>query len=289
MPLPGHIDRLRQERNTPGACGLWLVPVDGVAVMPAETNGAIPVDTPVVLAAGYQWTEITPTVATQDFSEDWTRENGARKAHASLEWEVAKDRLQLLEPLWSLGRMRCLVQHRDANGATKLMGTKAEPALVVVTEITHGTRPGQGKNRYLLRASVSRGTKCPVYLPASVPQAPPVPPGCPTLGQLVPAAPASTINALLTPAQQLWFAQYYGMPAPCPGLAELLAQVPGDQLLSYLTGEQVAALTEQLGSDIDFIDGGEPGSTYADDVDPGDEPTVADFEAADFSPNDYMT
>ena len=255
--------------------------------MPTEVNGAIAVNTPVVVSAGYEWTQITPVVTTQEFSEDWTRENGAMVARASLEWVIAKDRLALLEPLWSLGRMRCLVQHRDQNGTTKLMGTKDEPALVLVTELVHGNGPGQGKNQYLLRATVTRRTKCPFYLPASIPQPPPVPPECPSLAMLLASTPATTINGMLSSAQQAWFATYYSGAPPCPGLADLLAGVPGENLLVLLTPEQVAALNGAIGDDLSDIDGGWPDTVYGNEVDPGGEPEPADYEVTDYSPLDY--
>lgn len=250
--LPPKITRLRGERNTAGGCGIELLPVDGVATMPAEVAGTIPASTPVVLNTGYQWTWISPTATTQEFAEDWRRENGARVSRASLEFVVAKDRLELIEPLWDLGRMRCLVLHHDANGTTKLMGTKDEPALVTVTDLQHGNAPGQGKNQYVLRVVSTSRRKCPFYLADATPVPPP--PGCPDLATLISQSLAADINALLTPAQVDWFQEQYADQTPCPTLAELLAPATPLSILLSLSGEQMDGIIQLIGGYADALE-----------------------------------
>lgn len=252
--LPPLITRLRGERNTAGGCRIELVPVDGVAVMPAEVSGTIPIGTPIVLATGYSWTVITPTRATQVFGEDWTPLNGARMSRASLEWVISKDRAQLLAQLWELRRMRCLVIHYDENGSAKLMGTQAEPAIVTVTELQHGNGPGQGENKYVLRASSVRGRMCPFYLPTTTGVVPLPPPGCPPMSYLIANAIPADILAAFTHEQLAYFTEYFNAAVPCPTLAELVGTSTVAQILSTLSGEQQAEVLNILGEFADYLE-----------------------------------
>lgn len=289
MSLPTEITRLRSGTNTAGGCRIMLVPVDGVDYMPPEVNGAIPPSTPIGLALGYQWTTIVPTRTTQQFAEDWTAQGGARVSRASLEFILPKDRVELIAPLWELRRLRCLVLHFDGNGTVKLMGTKDEPALVTVTDLEHGSGPGQGANQYALRATCTRRRMCPFYLANPLTVVPP--PGCPTLAQLVPGALPADLLGMLTGEQADWFTAHYGSAGtPCPTLAQLLATATGPDLWNAITTEQATYIANQV---IAIIDGGTEEENEGPPVDGGgdDDPPDDDleFSALDFSPADFAT
>jgi hypothetical protein len=158
--MVGNVTRLR-ESNTAGACKFQLVPVALVDTVPTEYYGSIA--SAITLLSG-DWTLVEPTWYTQDFSERWERPMGAQRAVATLEALIPKDRVALLFDLWHLHGDRYLVLHHDQNGTMKLMGTKEEPAIVVIEDLQHGGDPRGAQNQYVLRATVSRRTACPFYL-----------------------------------------------------------------------------------------------------------------------------
>jgi hypothetical protein len=282
--LPPEITRLRGDTNIAGGCRLQILPVDGVAVMPDEVGGTIPASTPIVPLTGYQWSTVIPTRTTQVFKEDWRTQNGARVSRASLEFVIPKDRAELLGPLWELRRQRSLVLHHDGNGNVKLMGTKAEPAMVTVTELQHGNGPGQGSNQYLLRATSARRKMCPFYL--ADPSVVVVPPGCPTLQQLMNQSLPADLFALLTSAQAAWFAEHYADATICPTLAQLLAITSNADLFAAISQAQAEYIAAQLigtidgNGDEDVVDGG------GDETPP---PDTGQYNPAEYSPTDYAT
>lgn len=285
--LPLEITRLRGDTNIAGGCRLQILPVDGVAVMPDEVGGTIPASTPVVPLLGYQWSTIVPTRATQVFREDWRTQNGARVSRASLEFVISKDRAELLGPLWDLRRQRSLVLHHDGNGNVKLMGTKTEPAMVTVTELQHGTGPGQGSNQYLLRATSVRRRMCPFYL--ADPSVTVIPPGCPSLSELMSQALPADLLSLMSPAQVSWFEEYFANTIPCPSLAELIALATGTEIFSALSNEQAEDIANLA---IQIIDGGDSTEDNGPPIDPGDDddpPTNPEYDATEYDPSEYTT
>lgn len=159
--MVGNVTRLR-EANTAGGCKLQLVPVGLVDTVPPEYYGSIA--SPITLLSG-SWTLVEPTRLTQEFAEAWQRPNGAQLAVASVAAVIPKDRVSLLHDLWHLHGDRYLVLVHDQNGTIKLMGTKQEPAIVRIEELTHGRDPRGDRNQYQLICTVSRRTACPFYLP----------------------------------------------------------------------------------------------------------------------------
>ncbi len=154
------VTRLR-EQNTAGGCKIQIVPVALVDTVPPEYFGGISSD--ITLLSG-GWTLIEPTRFTQQFSEAWTRIMGAQMADASVAAVIPKDRVSLLWNLWHLHGDRYLVLVHDHNGTIKLMGTKEEPAIVRIEELTHGRDPRGDRNQYQLVCEVSRRSACPFYL-----------------------------------------------------------------------------------------------------------------------------
>lgn len=154
--------------NQPGGCYLMLVPVTGVESVPQERYGVV--ETAITLTGDGFWVRIDPTRFTQDFSEKWDMDKGARVARATLECMVPKDRVALLHDLYQLGAGRYVVLHHDLNGNTKLIGTKREPAMVRVQLVEHG-RGGRSNepNQYRMRIEVARATMCPFYLQPAPP------------------------------------------------------------------------------------------------------------------------
>ena len=158
--MVGNVTRLR-ESNTAGGCKLQLVPVGLVDTVPPEYYGSIA--SAITLLSG-NWTLVEPTRLTQEFAEAWQRPNGAQLAVASVAAVIPKDRVSLLHDLWHLHGDRYLVLVHDQNGTIKLMGTKEEPAIVRIEELTHGRDPRGDRNQYQLICTVSRRTACPFYL-----------------------------------------------------------------------------------------------------------------------------
>lgn len=154
--------------NQPGGCYLMLVPVSGVESVPQERYGVV--ETAITLTGDGFWVRIDPTRFTQDFSEKWDMDKGARVARATLECMVPKDRVALLHDLYALGAGRYVVLHHDLNGTTKLIGTKREPAMVRVQLVEHG-RGGRANepNQYRMRIEVARSAMCPFYLQPAPP------------------------------------------------------------------------------------------------------------------------
>lgn len=190
------ISRL-DERNTPGGCKLQLIAVDDVVSVPDPVAGNISTDIEVLSGAGF--ITIYGIRFTQLFREDWDVVNGRQVARASVSMEIAKDRLALLPGLWDLKPRRYLVLHHSLNSSQKLMGTKAEPAMVRVVNLDHGANPLNDRNRYALEVTVTRSTPCPFYLGDA---ADAIPPGCPTLATLLAAETGADIWALLDNTQQ---------------------------------------------------------------------------------------
>lgn len=155
-----NVTRLR-EQNTAGGCKLQIVPIGLVDTVPPEYYGGI--SSAITLLSG-SWTLIEPTRFTQEFSESWERPMGAQMAVARVAGVIPKDRVSLLWNLWHLHGDRYLVLVHDHNGTIKLMGTKEEPAIVRIEELTHGRDPRGDRNQYVLTAEVSRRSACPFYL-----------------------------------------------------------------------------------------------------------------------------
>jgi hypothetical protein len=197
--MVGNVTRLR-EANMAGGCKLQLVPVGLVDTVPPEYYGSIA--SAITLLSG-SWTLVEPTRLTQEFAEAWQRPNGAQLAVASVAAVIPKDRVSLLHDLWHLHGDRYLVLVHDQNGTIKLMGTKQEPAIVRIEELTHGRDPRGDRNQYQLICTVSRRTACPFYL-ATAPTvlggvAPELPVDPDTVGRARVATTAS-INLASAPA-----------------------------------------------------------------------------------------
>lgn len=199
MMLPNRVRMGPTEGNMPGACTLWLVPVDWIDTWPAEFNGVIA--DAIGLKTDRQWVEISAVKWTQEFAEEWRLDNGRQVAHASVSLEIPKDRPGVLHGLWLLKFGRYVVLHKDLNGQVKVMGTPSEPAMVRVEDVHHGRHPSNTTNGYLVTVQVARRSKCPFY-EATPPQYQD-PSWCPTLMDLIPQTTWEAIEPLLTAQQRI--------------------------------------------------------------------------------------
>jgi|GEM_PF-2099864 hypothetical protein len=194
--LPTVLDRLAEQNNA-GACYLQFIPVANIDSFPEEVRGTLP--SAIDLIDDAVWTTIYPTRWTQDFSEGWVKVNGANCSKASLTCVVPKDRAAIFYGLWQLHRGRFVVLHHDLNKTVKVLGTKDEPAMVNVVELSHGSKPGSDRNHYELQVTVTRSSPCPFYL--SNAPVPGVPDDCPTLQQQLVGQSWATLADILSHTQ----------------------------------------------------------------------------------------
>lgn len=261
-----------------GGCKLQLVAYDKIVTFPPAQGGVISNVIPLIGA----WETILPTVYTQEYQESWTYENGAPVCQVSLACNIPKDRALLLQSLWDLSSTRFVALNYDRNGTVKVIGTKAEPAQVRITALTHGAKAGD-RNTYQLQITCMRSEQSPFYTGGLPPD------GLPGVCAPVTVYSAAGVYLGSIPAGGIYQIPPDG--TACPTITELLAGLTMNQLLALLTDDQVIALGSLLNSDIDVIDGGWPDSTYGNTVDPDDvpPPDPQDYEADDYESADYYT
>jgi len=259
-----------------GGCKLQLVAYDKIVSFPPVQGGVISNVIPLIGA----WETILPTVYTQEYQESWGYDNGARVCQVSLVCNIPKDRALLLQSLWDLSTTRFVGLNYDRNGTVKVIGTKAEPAQVRITALTHGAKAGD-RNTYQLQVTCTRSEQSPFYLGSLPPSG--TPGAC---------APVSLYDANgnymgIIPSGAVY--QLPACPSPLDAFPEYIASLTASQIIALLTTEQLLALNALLNTDIDVIDGGWPDSTYGNTVDPDDvpPPDPEDYEADDYESDDY--
>ncbi|HRH68810.1 MAG TPA: hypothetical protein PLB89_04815 [Flavobacteriales bacterium] len=240
LTLPTTIDTI-QEPNTAGGCKLTVVPVEDIDTFPNEVNGTLAEIT--LTETGY-WREIKGTQWTQAFAEAWEVLGGSQVSRASCALLLPKDRPLLLDGLWRMKAIRCVVLHHDMNGTIKVMGTKEEPAMVRVVKLEHGTVPGASgsRNSYALVVEVTRRRMCPFY--EADPPAVGAPGSCPTLATQISEASWATIEGLLSGPQ---LAAAEASLCDCETLAELLEPETGAAIWALLSPTQQAQVLTAAG------------------------------------------
>lgn len=269
-------------RNWTGICHLDVLAVQDVLSVPDEVDGRIA--TAVVPMAGANWVRVYFEEDGGNWNEKWPLDNGAQSSRATVSGQVLRDQLPYLRQFWAAKGRRYIVLATTRNGDMLLMGTKAAPAMLLVTERAAGEEIGSDTNHYKLSFSLASRRPVPFYTGTPPPA---IAPGdnCPSLAALLPTATTAEIIAGITGQQAEELADYFG--ANCPTLADLLATVSDAALYAALSPAQATYIANEL---INVIDGNADNDDVI--IDPGGgspPPSGAHYSPAHYAAAGYKT
>lgn len=145
--------------NLGGVNTLKFIPVAGVASIAPVLGGAI--HTGVVLNDNYAWYELPFTLETMGFKDEGQPSENGTFYNKQIVGIVPKHNAEKINFLSNTDNVKFIVDCLDNNGIRRLVGTVAEPLILIVSADTKTSVAG--RNEYLLTFTGSGTALSPVY------------------------------------------------------------------------------------------------------------------------------